>query len=117
MMASLELTTKRRHGLIDDDCQRHSKVEIGVGEPNLSVSQSGLAVSTTVVGDDFGGGLCDGVIPLVGSMAWCWLSTLLFLLWQVEVVDLNFFFFWWNLYFLFLSTNSLIGGNCKDLMR
>ena len=46
-----------------------------------------------VVGDDFGGGLCDGVIPLVGSMAWCWLSTLLFLLWQVEVVDLNFFFF------------------------
>ena len=38
MMASLELTTKRRHGLIDDDCQWHSKVEIGVGEPNLSVS-------------------------------------------------------------------------------
>ena len=49
-----------------------------------------------VVGDDFGGGLCDGVIPLVGSMVWCWLSTLLFLLWRVEVVDFNFFFFFFG---------------------
>ena len=30
------------------------------------------------------GGLCEGVIPLVGSAVWCWLSALL----RVEVVDL-----------------------------
>ena len=53
-------------------------------------------------GQCFSSGLCNGVIPLVGSAAWCWLSTLLFLICQVEVVDLNFFFlfvclfvFWW----------------------
>ena len=60
------------------------------------------------------GGLCDGVIPLVGSAVWCWLSALLW----VEVVDLIgggfggglklwicfffFFFSWWNLCSLFL---------------
>ena len=64
-------------------------------------------------------GLCDGVILLVGLAAWCWLLTLLFSIWQVDVVDLNFFFFFlgWNLCSLFLSKDGLIGGNCKDLMR
>ena len=73
-------------------------------------------VSAAVVGDDFGGGLYDGVISLVGSVAWCWLSTLLFSIWRVEVVGLNFFFFGWNLYSLFLSNNGLVCGNCKDLV-
>ena len=73
------------------------------------------------------GGLCEGVIPLVGSAVWCWLSALL----RVEVVDLIgggfggglklwiwfFFFFFWNLYSLFLSSNGLVCGNCKDLVR
>ena len=31
-------------------------------------------------------------------------------------MDLGFFFFW-NLYSLFLSSNGLVCGNCKDLVR
>ena len=38
----------------------------------------GDGVLTVVVGDDFGCRSCDGIIPLVGSMAWCWPSTFLF---------------------------------------
>ena len=50
-------------------------------------------VSAAVIGGDVGGGLCEDVFPLVKLAAWWWLSTLLFLIWQFEVVDLNFFFF------------------------
>ena len=38
MMVSLGSTAKRRHGFVDDGCQRHSRVEIRVGESDLSVS-------------------------------------------------------------------------------
>ena len=37
-------------------------VEIGAGESDRG--SDGDGVSATAVGDDFGGGLCDGVIPL-----------------------------------------------------
>ncbi|KAF3949990.1 hypothetical protein CMV_024201 [Castanea mollissima] len=40
-------------------------VDIRGGESNRG--SSGDGVSAAVVGDDFGGGLCDDVIPLVGS--------------------------------------------------
>ena len=61
-------------GLVGDDCQRHSKVEIGASELDLGTMKrhggsEGDSVSAAVVGDDFGGGLCDGVILLVGSAA------------------------------------------------
>ena len=49
-------------------------VEIGAGESNHG--SDGDGVSVAAVSDDFGDGLCDGVIPLVGSAVWCWLSTL-----------------------------------------
>ena len=109
-------------GLVGDDCQWHSKVEIGASELDLGTMKrhggsEGDSVSAAVVGDDFGSRLCDGVILLVGSAAWWWLSTLLFSIWRFEVVDLNFFFFGWNLYSLFPSRNGLICGNCKDLVR
>ena len=42
-------------------------VKIGAGE--LDRGSDGNGVSAAAVGDDFGGGLCDGVIPLVGSVA------------------------------------------------
>ena len=38
-------------------------VEIGAGESNRG--SDGDGVSAAAVGDDFGGGLCDGVILLV----------------------------------------------------
>ena len=49
-------------------------VEIGAGESDRG--SDGEGVSAAAVSDDFGGGLCDGVISLVGSVVWCWLSTL-----------------------------------------
>ena len=42
-------------------------VEIGAGESDRG--SDGNGVSAAAVGDDFGGGLCDGIIPLVGSAA------------------------------------------------
>ena len=52
-------------------------VEIRAGESNRG--SDGDGVSTAAVGDDFSDELCDGVIPLVGSAVWCWLSTLFYL--------------------------------------
>ena len=46
MMVSLGSTAKRRHGFVDDGCQWHSRVEIRVGESDLSVSRSGMAAAT-----------------------------------------------------------------------
>ena len=45
-------------------------VEIGAGELDLGTMKrpggsEGDSVLAAVVGDDFGGGLCDGIIPLV----------------------------------------------------
>ena len=37
---SLESTVKRRPGLVGDDCQRHSKVEIGAGESDLGTREA-----------------------------------------------------------------------------
>ena len=45
--------------------------------------------------DLIGGGFGDGL------KLWIWV----------------FFFFFWNLYSLFLSSNGLVCGNCKDLVR
>ena len=44
-------------------------------------------------GDDFGGGLCDGILPLVGSAVLDGGLSTLSLIWWIEVVNLNFFFF------------------------
>ena len=49
-------------------------VEIRAGESDRG--SDGDGVSAAAISDDFGDELCDGVIPLVGSAIWCWLSTL-----------------------------------------
>ena len=52
-------------------------VEIGASESNRGSDGDGVLAAT--ISDDFGDELCDGVIPLVGSAVWCWLSTLFYL--------------------------------------
>ena len=49
-----------------------------------------------------GGSEGDGVIPLMGSAAWWWLSTFLFSIWRFEAVDLNFLFLFLFFIYLFL---------------
>ena len=53
-------------GLVGDDCQRHSKVEIETGESNLRTHEAAWWERRRRCVD---GGLCDGVIPLMGSTA------------------------------------------------